>query len=272
MKLKIGITLFLMSLFVVQPGSVLSTPNYYPTDGWLSTTLEEQDMDSSDLAGMYDYIEAYDLDVHSVVIIKNGYIVEETYPSDSYKQNTLHTIYSCTKSITSALIGIAIDQGYISGLDQKVLDFFPDREIANLDTQKQSITIEHLLTMTSGMEWDEWTIPYIDAQGNWNLQNSLAQMDYSEDWVQYVLDRPLVDEPGKVFNYNTGTTHLLSAIIHQATGRTTRDFAQEYLFDPLGITEINWPTDPQGIFEGGNALALKPRDMAKFLSEKIKEK
>lgn len=190
--------------------------------------------------------------MHSVVVIKKGYIVEEDYSNPSYDQNRRHVIQSCTKSIISALIGIAIHVGYISNVDQKILDYFPDREIDNLNAQKQAWTIEHFLTMTSGLEWDEWP-----------AKQSLFRSWYtSGDWVQFILDRPVVNEPGTVFNYNSGAVHILSAIIQQATGSTTLEFAQKYLFDPLGITNLYWSRDPEGIYTGGGGLELTPRDMA----------
>ncbi len=156
MKWNYVLAVLLTTFLIVQPIKAASLQEYVPTDGWRSVIPENVGMDSTVLAGMYDYIEANDLDMHSVVVIKNGYIVEEAYPNPSYDQNRRHVINSCTKSIISALIGIAIHEGYISSVDQKILDFFPDREIGNFDAQKQALTIEHFLTMTSGLEWDEW--------------------------------------------------------------------------------------------------------------------
>jgi len=260
MKFKFMVSVVLITLHTIQPAQAVYSQDYWPTEKWLSGAPEDFGMDSPILAGIYDYIESNDLEMHSVVIIKDGYIIEESYPHLSYDQDTTHIIYSCTKSITSALIGIAIREGYLTGIDQRVLDFFPDREITNIDAKKQALTIEHLLTMTSGLEWNEWPgwVAYSDPA------NTYRSWVVSDDWVQFVLDRSMVKEPGEEFNYNTAVSHLLSAIIQQATGITTLEFAQQHLFEPLGINKLNWPTGPQGVYEGGSSLALTPRDMAKF--------
>ncbi|MFX0210302.1 MAG: serine hydrolase domain-containing protein, partial [Candidatus Hodarchaeota archaeon] len=262
MKFKFMTTVFILILFVIQPFNSSSKYDYYPTDGWLSATPEEHGMSSAVLVGMYEYIEKNNLDIDCVIVIKNGYIVEERYLDPKYDQNTLHQIYSCTKSITSALIGITIHDGYISSINRHILDFFPEREIANLDSQKQAITLEHLLSMTSGLDWKEWPtfVPYGDPA------NTVNKWHESEDWVKFVLDRPMANESGEVFNYNSGTSHLLSAIIQYVTGNSTLSFAQKHLFGPLGIksTNFDWPTDPQGINLGGTGITMTPRDMAKF--------
>jgi len=257
-KRKLMMIIVFFPLLVIRPVNTLATQDYWPTESWLSATPENTGMDSTIFAGIQDYMNRYDLNLHSMLVIKNGYIIEETYPDSEYDQDSLHDIWSCTKSISSALIGIAIREGYIDNIDQKVLDFFPDREIAYLDARKQSWTIEHLLTMTTGQDWREWGIPESDPG------NTAIQLIQSEDWVQFILDRPVSTDPGKKFNYNTGSSHLLSAIIQQATGNTTLNFAQKFLFDPLGISDFEWGQDPQGVYFGGHGLNLRPRDMAKF--------
>ena len=214
-------------------------------------------MDSELLVGMFDYIERENANVHSVLIIRNGYIVAEAY-FHPYRLSTRHNIYSCTKSFTSALVGIAIDEGYIDGLDHRVLDFFPEYTIANDDPRKQAMTLEHLLTMTSGLDWPESSVSYSSSS------NILMQMLWRRDWVQFVLDRPMVAEPGTTFNYNTGVSHLLSAIIGEATGTSTLSFARTHLFEPLGISSVSWRSDPDGITFGGGGIWMTPRDMAKF--------
>jgi CubicO group peptidase (beta-lactamase class C family) len=220
-------------------------------------------MNSTVLNDMTEYIQRYNSLAHSLLVIRNGYLItEQYYQTDNhiYSRDCKHYIYSCTKSITSILVGIAIEQGYINNVHQKVLDFFPDRNISNVDSRKEAMTLEHLLTMTSGMNWVEWHTNPSDPANSFNL------MVRSSDWVQYVLDRPMNFDPGEVFNYNTGGSHLLSAIIQKATGRTTLSFAQEYLFNPLNITlgDIVWDYDPSGIVSGGTGLYLTPQDMAKI--------
>jgi CubicO group peptidase (beta-lactamase class C family) len=218
---------------------------YWPTEAWRVTAPAEQGLDAALLQQMLDAIGEQNLNTDSVVVVHNGYIVTEKY-YPPYEQDTLHDTYSVTKSVVSALIGIAIQEGYINSVDDPVLDFFPERTFENEDALKRSITLEHLLTMSSGLEWD------------------FDEMVSTRDWVQYVLDQPMYIEPGTEFYYSSGNAHVLSAIIQEASGMNTRDFAQLYLFDPLGISDIRWKTDLDGIPKGGWGLAMKPRDMAKL--------
>lgn len=207
---------------------------------------------------MSAYIEKEGFAIDSILIVKNGYIVFEEYFNLEYNQNTLHRIFSCTKSVLSALIGIAIDKGYIESVEQKILDFFPNQTFANSDPRKENIKIGHLLTMTSGLDWQELNIAYD------NPNNNFAQLVNSTNWVQYILDRPMVANPGEIWNYNTGDFHLLSALLHNAAGLPAGDFAINYLAAPMGIVDAFWETDPQGINFGGSGLELTPRSMAKF--------
>ncbi|MFX1548275.1 MAG: serine hydrolase [Promethearchaeota archaeon] len=230
---------------------------------WQTTSPEAQGMNSALINDMTDYIQQYNPLAHSFLVLRNGYLVAEQYYQTNnhiYTRDCKHYIYSCTKSITSLLVGIAIEMGYIDSVHQKVLDFFPDRNISNIDSRKEALTLEHLLTMTSGMNWAEWNIATSDPGNSYRL------MVESPDWAQYVLDRPMDFDPGTVFNYNTGGSHLLSVIIQKVTGRTTLSFAQEYLFDPLNITagDVLWFLDPSGVARGGSGLYLTPQDMAKI--------
>jgi len=213
-------------------------------------------MDSELLAGMFDYIAQENISLHSLLIIRNGYMVTEAY-FYPYRQYSKHNLYSCTKSFTSALVGIAIGQGYIDGLDHRVLDFFSEHTFTNDDPRRQAMTLEHLLTMTSGLDWPEYSVSYSSSR------NILMQMLQSGDWVQFALDRPMAAEPGTTFNYNTGASHLLSAIIRQATGMSTLSFARTHLFEPLDIF-VSWRSDPKGTTFGGGGIWMAPRDMAKF--------
>ena len=230
---------------------------YWPTQGWRTSTPEQQSMDSAQLVQMLDAVTARKLNIHSLLIIRHGYLVAEVY----YGANSptlKHELYSVTKSFTSALVGLAIQKGYIDDLNRPVLDFFADRQIANLDARKKAMTLEHLLTMSSGLEWPESGSSYTTTD------NPYMRMMRSPDWVQFVLDRPMADQPGATFNYNSGSSHLLSAIVQKTTRQSTLAFAQEYLFKPLGITDLVWGTDASGLAVGGSDLRLTPRDMAKF--------
>jgi len=227
----------------------------WPTTEWRTSTPEEQGMDSIKLEEMMEYIDEHDISIDSVIVVRNGNIVREEYPLPGSVYT--HYIASCTKSITSALVGIAIREGYIESIDQKVLDFFPDRTIANLDSRKQDMTIEHLLTMTPGYEWHH------DVN---DPESDYHKLRASDDWTQYTLDKPMADDPGEEWRYCTGGSNLLSAIIERATGYSTLDFAWEFLFGPLNMSYLglSWPQTPEGVYNGAGGIKMRPRDMAKF--------
>jgi CubicO group peptidase (beta-lactamase class C family) len=215
-------------------------------------------MDSKKLDQMMEFIDKRGLTIDSVMILRHGYVVLEEYPNLAYSQDQLHEVHSITKSFISALVGIALREGFLDSVEQKVVDFFPERTIANLDSRKEKMTLEHLLTMTSGLEWDERTYPFADQR------NNIRQMYLSGDAVQFVLNRSMANDPGVEFLYNGGCSHLLSAIITKTTGRSTLDFARKFLFDPLGISKVEWERYPGGIYYGAGDLKLKPYDMAKL--------
>ena len=191
--------------------------------------------------------------IHAVVTVKDGVIVDEYY-EDGYSEDSIFEIHSASKSFTSALIGIALEEGAIDSVDDPLSKYLP-QVLEQEDTQKQQITLRHLLTHTSGLEWYEWG----SGCSNWN------EFRTSDNWVDYILSRQLVYEPGTVFNYSTGNTHLLSAVLQTATGMTQEEYCRTHLLDPLGVSEeAHWRTDPQGIADGGNGLFISARDAAKF--------
>jgi CubicO group peptidase (beta-lactamase class C family) len=253
----------LMPLFATQgtPAAqaevILPQRTYWPTSGWRTSTPEEQGMDSELLADMWEYVQENGLRVDTVTIVRHGYLVLDAY-TDSDEENSTHQLYSCTKSVTSALVGIALDQGYIQSVDQPVLSFFPERTVANLDARKEAMTLEHLLTMTDGLDWVRKDV-YVTSSGD-----TTPAMTQSSDWFQFTLDRRMAEKPGSRWNYNGGASHLLSAIIQETTGITALEFAEEHLFGPLGISEVLWSSDPQGRSYGASYLRMMPRDMAKF--------
>ena len=231
-----------------------ASSDYWPTAGWRTSTPEEQGMHSKILADMLEWIQIKSYIIDSITIIRNGYIVADVY-FDPFSKGQKHIIHSCTKSIMSALIGIAIDKGYIKNVDQPIVDIFSDREISNLNEHKKSITLENLLTMASGLECRD---SYLY---NWV---GLEEMKNSSDWAQYVLDLPMAEPPGERFEYCNGVSYLLSVIIQKATNMRTLEFAKKNLFGPLGITDVRWQTSPQGIDIGWGRMWLKPHDMAKI--------
>ncbi len=211
-------------------------------------------MRSDILADMLTHIEERSLHIDSVLIVRNGDLVLDAY-FWPFKSGEKHIIHSCTKSVMSALIGIAIDKGYIRSVKQPLTEFFPGVTIANMDPRKELITLENLLTMTSGFECRD---SYLYR---WK---GLIEMRASADWGQYVLDLPMSASPGAQFEYCNGVSYLLSVIIQNTTEMRTRAFAHRHLFEPLGIQDVGWDTSPQGIDIGWGEMYLRPHDMARF--------
>ncbi|MHA2426068.1 MAG: serine hydrolase domain-containing protein [Candidatus Thorarchaeota archaeon] len=241
------------SVPVVGFGMNQAPVNVWPNPDWSYSTPFEEQMDDAVLQEMLDYFVDNNININSIVVTRNGHIVLEEY-YDFFDENTSMSIFSCTKTIMSTLIGIAIDKGFIANTSSLVLDFFPDREFENMNQMKEQLTIYDLLTMQAGIEWND----------NSNAGNSnYNQMIRTDDWVQYVLDQPISITPGTVFTYNTGASHILSAILQNSTGMTSEEFANQYLMEPLDIEHFHWRESPQGITIGGNTAMLRPRDMAK---------
>ncbi len=214
--------------------------DYWPTDGWQHSTFEEAGMNEERIVEMFEYIEENNYAVDSVLIVKDGYLVVEEYLT--FSSETLHPVYSVTKSFTSTLIGRAIEEGYIESVDQKILDFLRHIDVPNIEN-KENITIEHLLTMTSGISWNE-DISYYDSA------NTFRQLVDSSNWVEFVLNQAMEDEPGNTWKYNSGGSHLLSAIIENATGISTLGYASTHIFSKLGFSSYFWEEDPQDICFG----------------------
>jgi CubicO group peptidase (beta-lactamase class C family) len=250
MKQKSCFFLFLFILVACSAPKTSAPSGFaWPTQDWSTADPESQGMDSALLAQGVAYAEQ-DMALHSLLVIRHGVIVSETYFS-SYKASTLHELYSVTKSFTATLVGIALDQGDLPDVDQRVVDFFPELTFLALDERKEAMTIKDLLTMTSGLAWQEGDPVY-------------RAMYLSPDWVKLVMDLPMVADPGSEFVYCSGCSHVLAGIVQQATGEELSDFAQANLFKPLGIEKYTWENDAQGISIGGWGLSLSSRDMAKL--------
>jgi CubicO group peptidase (beta-lactamase class C family) len=186
--------------------------------------------------------------LHSLLVSRRGELVLERYFNGARATRPAN-IKSASKSIISALVGIAIDRRVIPGVDAPIVTWFPELT-KDRDQVKRTITIENLLTMRSGLETTSNR-----HYGAWVR---------SRNWVQHALSRPLVSEPGAQMEYSTGNTHLLSAILSKATRASTWQFANQALAAPLGFTLARWPQDPQGIYFGGNDMLLTPRQMLAF--------
>ncbi len=252
---------------------------YYPpeqiNDGLEVGSLEEVNIDSVLLkkAVRRIYRGNYN-EVHSMLIFKDNKLVfEEYFPGHKYQwdapnhhgewvnwdRSVPHIIMSATKSITSTCIGIAINNGFIKSVHQSIFDYLPEHQHLNKNG-KDKITIEHLLTMTSGLEWNEWEILLS------SLDNDLISLSFNcEDPISCILDHPLVNEPGTSFTYSGGSMILLGEIIKNATNMPIDEFSKEYLFEPLGIDPSDWSERyDNGVIYAGGGIMITPRDMVKF--------
>lgn len=187
--------------------------------------------------------------LHSLLISHHGELVFEEYYNGK-TSNQPANLKSASKSVISALVGIAIDKGMIASVQQNISDFFPEYLEQVEDPSKQEITIENLLTMQSGLETTSNR-----NYGKWVL---------SDNWVEFILEQPMVAPAGERMIYSTGSTHLLSAILSKVSGMDTKRFAQQHLAAPLGFSLAYWSTDPQGIYFGGNDMEMTPRNMLSF--------
>lgn len=266
--------------------------SHWPTDGWQMTTPPAVGLDAKVLAdfdadigeGRYGYVD-------SMLVIRQGKIAFERYYGYDYgeiyrreastrgplvvgdltgpynyfndwwhpyyQDSTLHTMQSVTKSVTSVVVGIAVGRGEFPDLDTPVLEFFEQGSVANVDERKERMTIRHLLTMSTGFDWNE-DVPYIDPENTWSA------LQEASDWVQFTIDRPMQREPGEAFKYNSGATLILGHLFNLATGRDLEEYAVEHLFGPLGIDEYFWKRTPYGRADAQEGLYVSSRDIAKI--------
>ena len=255
-------------------GSNLYTIPEETGDGWETASLSSVGMSTAILEALLNSMNnsTYN-EVHSVVVVKNDKLVFEAYypghdfgyTSPDYlgtyiefDRDTRHNTHSATKSFTSALVGIAIDKGYIVSADDKIFTYLPDY-ISLMDTQKEKITIKHMLTMSSGLKWNEWDVSVSESD------HDIVQFNQSYDPVYYLLSKPIVTEPGTAYYYNGGGVDLLGEIVRKASGLSVKTFSYNNLFSKLGITNYNWQTlYPSGITCCHGDVYITPRDMAKI--------
>lgn len=266
------------------PPAAAEAVSSWPTKGWVTSTPEAEGLDPAALTAFHDEFAAgtHGL-IDSMLVIRHGKLAfERSYTHDyealfkrqpdqtrgpynyhdpdwhPYRDGDLHTMQSVSKSVTSALVGIAIRHGSIPGVQAKLAPYFGDFQAKGDRARWDTMTLEHVLTMTTGIRWDEFTVAYTDPR------NSCAGMEQSDDWIQFVLDQPMAADPGSTFVYNSGATQLLSYLIKKTTGREAHDYAREHLFAPLGIDRFYWKTTPKGLADTEGGLYLTPRDLAKF--------
>jgi CubicO group peptidase (beta-lactamase class C family) len=223
----------------------------WPIDGWDTASPESVGLDPGVLADGLLAMRADGLAIHSLTVVRHGRVALDAffYP---YERDSLHNTASVTKSVMTTLIAIAAAEGRLD-LDRPMLSFFPDRTVAHRDGMKERVTVRHLAEMASGLRC------FGDPD-----EPTLHEMVTTADWVQFALDLEVVAEPGSSFAYCSPGMHLLSAILERAIRQTTLDYAREKLFGPLGITDVIWPADPQGVTLGWSDVHLTPPDMAKI--------
>ena len=210
-------------------------------------------MDSASLARLVETVGSYKQD--SLMIIRHGKIVAEAYYAP-YVPGISHDLRSVTKSIVSTLTAIELQHGVLDSVDHPILDFFPEKNISNIDDNKRAMTVQSLLDMTSGIDWQEKA---------YTPDETIMRMYQSPDRTEFVLSQPMSSAPGTKFYYNSGNPYVLSALITKKTGQNAFDFAKKELFEPLGITSAKWGrVDAQGVTDGEAGLSLEPHDMARI--------
>jgi CubicO group peptidase (beta-lactamase class C family) len=262
-----------MALICVSWSAVLSgqvaasSPPESGKDGWPTASVEWAGIESKPLQDMETAVRGGDFKkIGSVVIARHGKLVYETYFDGD--AGTLRDTRSATKSITDALVGIALDEKKLSGVDARVLALLPEHagKLQNPDPRKDKITVEDFLTMSSPLECDDWN----DAS-----RGNEERMYVVEDWAQFILDLPIrgrmhvgekIDPPayGRYFSYCTGGVFTLSEVLQKVTGERTDRYAQEKLFAPLGIRDVQWVYSPLNIPQTGGGLRLSSRDLLKI--------
>lgn len=228
-----------------------SNPTYTdPQDDggdWSSTAPETQGMDSTKLrTGLTEL--GNNASLLSALVIRHDRLVAERYYDGGGAQRS-NNVHSVSKSVLQALVHIAVEKGDIRSLDDPVADYLPEY-FSEASPDKKTITIRRMLTMRSGLDWTE--------------DSTESRVEKTSNWVRSILGRELVSAPGTTYNYSSGNTHVVSAVLQKATGMSTCQFAHQYLFGPMGITAEHWGRDPQGVFSGGYNVYLTPREMAKF--------
>ena len=261
---------YIILILLILPGCSSNKQSTVIDEGIQVSSMAAEGIDSTIIRSLDSAVQkGIYPNIHSLLLARNNKLVYEKYWNGKdeawgkdlgiaiHAKDSLHDIRSISKSIVSACIGIALEQGRIKSVEQKVFSFFP--EYAKLDTGlKSGLSIKHLLTMSSGITWNE-EVPYD------NPENSEIKMIKSPNPVAYVLSQPMDFPPGRVWKYNGGTTQLLAAIIEKTTGKPVDQFAKEYLFQPLGITKFEWMTYPgTNMPAAASGLRLRSGDLLKF--------
>jgi CubicO group peptidase (beta-lactamase class C family) len=273
------------------PGKDTATTVTWPTRGWQKGTPARAGLDEKALAsfdadlvrGKYMLVDSFQVFRCGMEVFARKYAhdYEKIYSKEAktkgplnarltgrynyfdpnwhpyYHGTDLHTMQSVSKTVTSAIFGVAVTRGdFKAGLNTPVLKFFDVSKVKNVDERKRRMTLKDVLTMTTGLKWNE-EVPYDDPRSDSSL------MEATDDWVQYVIDKPMAEEPGKVFNYSSGATELLAYIFQKETGQDIDAYGQKYLFAPLGIKH-HWKRTYLGVVDTEGGLYLNGEDLAKI--------
>jgi CubicO group peptidase (beta-lactamase class C family) len=245
-------------------------PSAPQTPPWPQAQPEERGF-ARDLADRLDYGIRSGLlrGLHAVLVARAGRLVLERYDAGvdyawarslgevRFGPETLHDLRSVTKSIVALLYGIALERGLVAAPEAPLLAQFPEYDDLAADPQRARLTIDHALTMTLGIEWNE-QVPYTDPA------NSEIAMERAPDRIRFILERPVVEAPGARWNYCGGATALIGALIAKGAGMPLEDFARENLFAPLGITAFEWMSGRDGVASAASGLRLRPRDLLRI--------
>jgi CubicO group peptidase (beta-lactamase class C family) len=263
----------LASLLAISRAHAAPSYEYVPpervNDGWETTDLAAEKMDADLIRALCDRVLSGGYkNIDSVLVVKDGkLVIEEYFPRQevlgarrgrALRRVSPRQLYSATKSVTSILIGLAIEQRLIRDVDVKVSTFFPEYADVFAQQGKDQLRLKDLLTMSAGMSWDEWSFAYGDPR------NDALKALLSPDPMRYIFERPVVAARGTTFTYNTGISVALGEIVRKASGLRADKFAERHLFEPLGISDYYWAKVPDDLVETSGGLFLRPRDMAKI--------
>ena len=268
MKKHLAVLLSLLALCCAPTlalGELVAPPRL--DDGWDTASPASVQLDEAPLRALSERLrDGTYKNIHSVLLVKDGRLVAEEYftgcnaegKEQTFDRDTLHSLQSVSKSVNSILIGIAIDQHLIAGVQEKVAKFFPERAELFADGGKDALQLKHLLSMSAGLAWTESGFPYTDAR------NDAFGLNRSNDPLGYVFAKPVAAPPGREFNYHSGLSIVLGQVVRGASGLDPDKFAERHLFGPLGIANYRWGRLPDGSVHTGGGLWLRPRDMAKL--------
>ena len=261
--MKIILYIILIFVFLIQSCTSAKKKTMDNNSPFVISTPEQEGFDKELFDEVLCKIEKGDYGaLTSLIVISNDKLIEEHY-YNGWTRDSVHSVQSISKSITSLLIGKALDLGKIHSLDEKITDIFPEYKIGNIDLRKDSLSIRHYLTMSAGFDWTE-KFPSMDKRSS--LYPLYRQ---NVDYIRYFFNQPLVHQPGEVFEYNSGLTMTLGAILQRKTSMEVEDFADKYLFNPMDIkyvwhNSVIWESDVNGLAHCGGGLYLRPIDMAKI--------